>query len=121
MDIMTLTDGLPLASFFVMFGRSTPIVFIVVPVILAYVIYFIAKKVRSPQMRIFAYLPLAIGVIIGILAQVQFANEPMFLSFHDFGSRSVALYWGIIVVPILAAIIMFVAGKLSRSGIDADL
>ena len=120
MDILTLAQTSPLA-FFVMFGRPTPIVFIILPVLLAYIITVIAKKTRNPQMRNFAYIPLAIGVVIGIFAQITFASEPLYLDFHGLGTKSMGLYWGIIIVPIIVALIMFFAGKFSRSSIDADL
>ncbi|MBX3115002.1 MAG: hypothetical protein KF836_10595 [Fimbriimonadaceae bacterium] len=120
MNLITIATSSPLA-FFVMFGRFTPLAFIAIPLILAYVITVIAKKTRNPQMRKFAYLPLLLGLLVGIAAQIQFNNEPMYMQFNDLGSKSEMLFWGVIIVPVLASVALFFSDRLSNRSIDSDL
>ncbi|QYK53825.1 MAG: hypothetical protein KF824_02770 [Fimbriimonadaceae bacterium] len=120
MNLIPLTTSFPV-GFFIMFGRITPIVFIAIPLILTYILALTAKKLRRPDLRKFAYIPLLLGVVVGIAAQIQFMNEPMYLEFNDLGNKSKALFWGIIVVPILAGIAMFFSDKFSKRSIDSDL
>lgn len=120
MNLITLTTSFPVA-FFIMFGRFTPIAFMAIPLIITFIMALIIKKSGRPHLRKFAYIPLGIGVIVGILAQKQFYDEPLFIEYNSLGSKSIILYWGIIVVPILAGIAMFLSDKLTKRSIDSDL
>lgn len=102
------------------FGRQGALLWVVGPALLAVVLYFLGRKFNLAPLRYAAFLPLLLGLGIGIQS-VSVMNDPIFSDYHDVTGRQRMIFIAVVVAPILAAVGLFVAEKSKARQVSSRL
>jgi hypothetical protein len=107
-------------TLFKIFDRMTPMVYALVPALLAVIIFFGAKRMKKPNLKWLAFIPLAIGVILGIMG-MGLLNDPLYNQMNLIGTRSELIYKAIPIIPVVVGIALVVINKLGTREMYSDL
>ncbi len=107
-------------SLFKIFDRMTPLVYAVLPSLIAVVLFFLGKKMGKPALKWVAFIPLAIGIILGILG-MGLLNDSLYVQMNLLGGRSEILYRAIPIIPVVTGIVLILIDKLRNREIKSDL
>ncbi len=107
-------------SLFGAFGKATPLVWALLPSIVGYVLYAVFKRSDKPERRTFAYIPLGVGLIMGIMAELQ-ARDTLYMRVAGFGPTTRLIFHGILVIPIAVALAIFLIDRRGFSRVDSNL
>ncbi|MFM9872552.1 MAG: hypothetical protein ACKVQS_03685 [Fimbriimonadaceae bacterium] len=109
-----------IADLFQIFDRATPMIFALIPSILAVALFFFGKKKGNTVMKWMAYVPLLIGLVLGVLG-LQLLNDSLFVQLNLLGSRSELLYRAVLIIPIVVGIALILFDKLAGREINSNL
>lgn len=105
---------------FQMFGRATPAVFALGPSVIALILYFGLRLLPDSRARWASFAPLIVGLLLGLQGQ-RLLRDVLYTSMNDFGTMTTALYWGMLIVPILTGIGLVVFDRISGGFRDQSL
>ncbi len=105
---------------FQMFGRATPAVFALGPSVVALILYFGLRLLPDSRARWASFIPLIVGLLLGIRGQ-QLLRDVLYTSMNDFGTITTAMYWAMLIAPILTAIGLVVFDRISGGFRDQSL
>ncbi len=105
---------------FQMFGRATPAVFAVGPSLIGVILYFGLRLLPDSRARWACFVPLVVGIVLGLVGQ-GLLRDVLFTAMNDFGTITTALYWGMLIVPILTGIGLVVFDRISGGFRDQSL
>lgn len=89
-------------SFLQVFGRATPAIWAAVPAVIAVLLYLVLKRTANPNLRHLCWVPLGIGVILGIMSWGQ-SNDSIYMKYNQFGTVSALFMKLTLIVPIVVA------------------
>lgn len=107
-------------NLFQIFDRMTPMVYALVPSLLAVILFVVGKKTGKSGLKWAAFVPLAIGIILGIMG-MGLLNDPLYTQLNLLGGRSEVLYRAIPIVPVVTAIALIVVDRLGAREMRSDL
>jgi hypothetical protein len=101
-------------------GRATPLLFTLLPMTVALIMWFALKKFGFDQFKWLAMIPLLAGLVVGVLGFVLL-NDPLYVQFNMTGSRGQIIYRAVAIVPILTAIGLFLHDRFTGRMMDSSL
>lgn len=113
---MTFISGLARTPFAMVETWDQPVIIVLAlaPTVIAAALYFFFLQ-RRPELKNTAYIPLLLGVILGIIAFID-ASRPGVSDFGDFGRKIKILFIVMWVLPLLGGIGLFIWDRFGRGG-----
>lgn len=108
------------AELYTSIGRLTPLVFTLVPSGLALILFAVLRKSRATGVKWLPYIPLLIGVILGILGWIAISSS-LFTQMQTLGTKSHIIYRAVLIAPILTAIGIFLVDRFGERKADLNL
>lgn len=100
--------------------RQGMIVWSFLPALLGVGLYFLLIKMDKVRFRFLSFIPLVLGLLLGIFAVMQL-RDPLYVDYYWITSRSRLLYWGILVMPILTAAGLLIYDRMQMTSMDSRL
>ncbi|MBA4292728.1 hypothetical protein C0431_07115 [bacterium] len=108
------------SALFKSLGRLTPLAFTLIPSLIAVILYFTLRRMKATHLNWVPYLPLVIGVILGIFGWIAISSS-LYVQMESIGQRSFLIYRAVLIAPILTAIGLFLLSKFGDGRMDSNL
>lgn len=103
-----------------LFGKATPAIYAAAPSLVAVALFMWLRKGSHSHLKGIAYIPLVIGLILGILGWMLM-GDTVYYSMLLPGPKTEMLYKAVPIVPVVAAIAMFLMDRLGNQTTKSDL
>ena len=103
-----------------MFGKNTPLIFAVLPSMIAVGIFLGVRKSSNTIVKLLPYIPLVVGIFLGGVAYFLMADT-VYMAAYPPGPRTAMIFRAVPIIPILVGIGFFVYNKMSSRTIDSNL
>lgn len=110
-----------LTNLYQMFGEQTPLVFAIIPSLIAVILFFAFRKSENKMLSLLPYIVLGLGIILGIFAYILMSDS-LFMSIYLQGrGKKTLLMRAVPIVPVITAIGIFFLSKRNNSNYNDQL